>query len=111
MCVFCKIIAGDIPADKVYENENILAFKDISPQAPTHFLVIPKKHIETLMDVSIEDQALLGEMMYVGQELAKKAGHEEQGARFVMNCKEWGGQEVYHIHLHVMAGRPMARMG
>ena len=63
------------------------------------------------MDVSIEDQALLGEMMYVGQELAKKAGHEEQGARFVMNCKEWGGQEVYHIHLHVMAGRPMARMG
>ena len=111
MCIFCKIVEGDIPAEKVFENENVLAFKDISPQAPTHLLVIPKKHIATLMDVTPEDQAVLGEMMYVAQDLAKKAGHEEQGARFIMNCKDWGGQEVYHIHLHVMAGRQMTQMG
>lgn len=111
MCIFCKIVEGEIPAEKVYESETILAFNDISPQAPTHILVIPKKHISTLMDAQPEDQAVLGEMMLVGQQLAKDAGHEETGARFIMNCKQYGGQEVYHIHLHVMAGRPMKSMG
>ena len=111
MCIFCKIVEGSIPSEKVFENENILAFKDITPKAPTHFLVIPKKHIETLYDAQAEDQALLGEMMLVAQNLAKEAGHEVKGARFIMNCKEFGGQEVYHIHLHVLAGRQLGAMG
>lgn len=111
MCLFCKIAEGTIPSETVYESENVIAFKDISPQAPTHLLVIPRKHIATLMDVTPEDQAVLGEMMIVAQDLAKQAGHEETGARFTMNCKQYGGQEVYHIHLHVLAGRQMRSMG
>lgn len=111
MSIFTKIINREIPADIVFENDRIIAIKDIAPQAPTHLLVIPKKEIPTLMDMQEEDQALLGEMMFVGQKLAKEAGHEPTGARFTMNCKDFGGQEVYHIHLHVLAGRQMTKMG
>ena len=111
MCLFCKIVAGEIPAKKVFENNRILAFEDIAPQAPTHILIIPKKHIETLMDVQAEDQEVLGEMMMLAQQIAKDQGHQEKGARFTMNCKDFGGQEVNHIHLHVLAGRQMLKMG
>ena len=107
-CLFCKIIQGDIPAQKLYEDDDVLAFRDIDPKAPTHFLVIPKKHVSTLMDMKEEDSHLVGKMMYVAQQAAKEQGLENSGARFVMNCKEDGGQTVYHIHLHVLGGRSLS---
>jgi histidine triad (HIT) family protein len=106
-CLFCKIAAGEIPAEKIYEDEEILAFRDIQPAAPVHFLVIPKKHIPTLMDTEAGDSLLLGKLLFKGQELACSEGLEEGGARFVMNCKADGGQTVNHIHLHVLGGRSL----
>lgn len=106
-CLFCKIIAGDIPADKVYEDEQVLAFRDINPAAPTHVLIIPKKHIETLNHAEVEDEAVLGHMMLVGQKIAAQEGVEEDGYRLVMNTNRGGGQSVYHIHLHLLAGRSL----
>ncbi len=106
-CLFCKIIAGEIPARIIYEDDQVLAFHDIAPQAPVHFLVIPKKHIATLHDLSeTEDKALAGHILFTAQRLARELGCEE-GFRVVMNCNEMGGQTVYHIHLHVLGQRPM----
>ena len=106
-CLFCKIIDGDIPADIVYQDEQVLAFRDISPQAPTHILVIPKRHITTINDVTEEDCGLLGHMMVTAKQLAAKEGLAEDGYRLTLNCNENGGQSVYHIHLHLMGGRRM----
>ena len=105
-CLFCKIVAGEIPARKLYEDEHVLAFHDIAPQAPLHFLVIPKKHISTLNDLTVEDTALAGHILFTAQRLANEQGCEV-GFRVVMNCNEMGGQTVYHIHMHVMAKRQM----
>ena len=105
-CLFCKIVAGEIPARKLYEDEHVLAFHDIAPQAPLHFLVIPKKHISTLNDLTEEDTALAGHILFTAQRLANEQGCEA-GFRVVMNCNEMGGQTVYHIHMHVMAKRQM----
>ena len=105
-CLFCKIVAGEIPARKLYEDEHVLAFHDIAPQAPLHFLVIPKKHISTLNDLTVEDMALAGHILFTAQRLANEQGCEA-GFRVVMNCNEMGGQTVYHIHMHVMAKRQM----
>ncbi len=105
-CLFCKIVAGDIPAKKIYEDEQVLAFYDISPQAPVHFLVIPKKHISTASDIQEDDRLLVGHIMYVAQKIANELGCE-QGFRLVMNCNEDGGQTVYHIHLHVLGQRQL----
>ena len=103
--IFDKIISREISADIVYEDEQILAFKDIAPKAPVHYLIIPKQPIATLNDATPEHQALLGHMMLTAAKLAKEAGVAEGGYRVQMNCNPDGGQVVYHIHLHVMGGR------
>ena len=102
-CIFCKIIKGEIPSKKLYEDDELFAFHDVNPQAPVHFLVIPKKHIKNIME--LDDGALLGKLLFKAQELAKGNDCEEKGARFVINCKTHGGQTVDHLHCHVLGGR------
>ena len=104
-CIFCKIIKGEIPSKKLFEDDEFLAFADINPQAPVHFLVIPKKHIENIMETDDVDTALTGRLLFRAQKLAKENGCAENGARFVINCKSHGGQTVNHLHLHVLGGR------
>jgi histidine triad (HIT) family protein len=106
-CLFCKIVAGEIPAELLYEDEYVVAFKDINPQAPMHHLVIPKKHISTINDLSVDDEALVGKMYLAGKALAQQEGVADSGYRTVMNCGESAGQTVFHIHLHVLGGRKM----
>jgi len=105
-CIFCSIVNGDIPADKLYEDDKVLAFKDVIAQAPEHFLVIPKKHISTPNDAT--DEALLGKLSITASEIAKERGFAEQGYRLVMNCNSDGCQSVFHIHLHCLGGRQMS---
>jgi histidine triad (HIT) family protein len=107
-CIFCKIAEGDIPSKKAYEDGELLAFHDVNPQAPVHFLVIPKKHIPGIMEMESADTALLGRMLFKAQELAKELGCGETGGRFVINCKSHGGQTVDHLHLHVLGGRALS---
>ncbi|WP_223668740.1 histidine triad nucleotide-binding protein [Kangiella shandongensis] len=102
-CIFCKIIDGEIPSDKVYEDEKIFVFKDIAPKTPVHLLVIPKEHIASLAEVTDEHQEILGYMMRKVPQLAKEAGCEK-GFRTVINTGDEGGQEVYHIHIHILGG-------
>ena len=104
-CLFCKIINGDIPADKIYEDDDVFAFHDIGAQAPHHFLVVPKTHIATLNDV--KDSALVGKLTLTATKIAKELGFADDGYRVVMNCNEQGGQTVYHIHLHCLGGRQL----
>lgn len=104
-CLFCKIIAGEIPSTKIYEDDEMLAFKDIHPVSPVHFLVIPKKHIESLMELEAEDAGLVGRMFYKAQHLLKMQGCIERGGRFVINAKSDGGQTVDHLHIHCMGDR------
>ena len=104
-CLFCKMVAGDIKPDVVYEDEHVLAFRDINPQAPVHILIIPKIHIATLNDLA--DTALAGHLLQTAASLAKQEGLAEDGYRTVINCNKNGGQEVYHLHLHVLGDRPM----
>ncbi|ESS73879.1 HIT family hydrolase, diadenosine tetraphosphate hydrolase [Methyloglobulus morosus KoM1] len=104
-CLFCKMVAGDIKPDVVYENEAILAFRDINPQAPVHILIIPKSHITTLNDLN--DVQLGGQILQVAVELAEQEGLTEDGYRTVFNCNRNGGQAVYHLHLHLLGGRQM----
>ncbi len=104
-CIFCKIINKEIPAEVIYEDEKVLAFKDINPAAPHHVLIIPKKHIATLFDLQPEDQDVLGRIVLTAQKLAKELGLQEKGFRLVSNCKEEAGQTVFHIHFHLLGGR------
>lgn len=106
-CIFCKIAAGDIPADKVYEDEEVVAFRDLNPQAPTHVLVVPRKHIATINDLEPEDEAVIGRMYGAVREIAQREGFAEAGYRTVVNCNEAGGQVVFHIHMHLLGGRMM----
>lgn len=106
-CIFCKIIKGEIPSEKVYEDDEILAFKDIHPAAPIHILIIPKKHIATLLDITEEDSELMGKIMQVVKKVAQKLGIEENGFRLIANCGADSGQEVMHIHFHLLAGKKM----
>lgn len=106
-CLFCKLVAGTIPAKKLYEDDQVMAFHDINPQAPVHFLVIPKRHIATLNDLTEEDSALVGHIVFTAQRLALELGCEA-GFRTVFNCNEQGGQTVYHIHLHVLGQRQLS---
>jgi histidine triad (HIT) family protein len=106
-CLFCKIINKEIPADIVFENDEVLAFKDINPQAPTHILIIPKKHIATTNDIDNNDKNLMGELIITAKNIAKDMGFAENGYRLNINCGNDGGQEVGHIHLHLLAGRQM----
>jgi histidine triad (HIT) family protein len=104
-CIFCKIAKGEIPADIVYEDERVLAFRDINPKAPTHILIIPKTHIPTLIDIENGDASLIGHLHIVATRLARDEGLGERGFRLVLNCKKDAGQEVFHIHLHLLGGR------
>lgn len=106
-CLFCKIIAGGIPADKVYEDQELLAFRDIRPQAPIHVLIIPKRHIATINDLTPADAELVGKLYLTAKQIAADLGVTESGYRTVMNCNRDSGQDVFHIHLHVLAGRRM----
>ena len=107
-CVFCKIVAGELPSRKVYEDSEILAFHDINPAAPTHVLVIPKKHIPRVDDASEDDRHLLGHMVLKGNDIAEELGLTENGFRYVINCGLHGLQSVYHIHLHLLGGRVLS---
>ena len=104
-CLFCKILQGDIPAKLVYEDDSIITFNDINPQAPTHLLIVPRKHIETLNDLTIDDTQTVGRMVQVAQQLANEKGLANDGYRLIMNCNDHGGQTVFHIHLHLLGGR------
>lgn len=105
MCLFCKIVKGEIPSEKVYEDEEILAFKDINPAAPIHILVIPKKHITSLAHMEDGDEIVVGKIYGVINEIAKKEGFKENGYRVIVNCGKDAGQEVMHLHFHLLAGR------
>lgn len=106
-CVFCKIIKGEIPSDKVYEDEEFLAFRDINPAAPIHILVIPKKHIAMLTDLQQEDEAMIGRIYTTINKIAEKEGFKEQGFRVIANCGKDSGQEVMHIHFHILGGKKL----
>lgn len=110
-CLFCKIATGEIPADLVYEDDKVLAFRDINPQAPLHTLLIPRKHINTMNDATAEDESLLGYMTLIAAKIAKDNEVAESGYRLIFNCNEQGGQTVFHIHLHLLAGRQLTRLG
>lgn len=104
-CIFCKIVRGEIPCTKVYEDDAMLAFKDIEPQAPIHFLIIPKKHIKDLLSLSEEDCDLMAKVQQVVKKLALQEGLDEKGFRLVTNCGKAAGQSVFHLHFHLMGGR------
>ncbi len=106
-CLFCKIANATIPAKIVYRDETVLAFEDINPQAPTHLLIIPREHIATLNNLTDDNQHLVGHMAATGAKLAKEKDHAEDGYRLVMNCNADAGQTVFHIHMHLLAGRQM----
>mgnify|MGYP001820497008 FL=1 len=106
-CLFCRIVDGDLSADIVYENGSLIAFRDINPKAPTHILLIPRRHIATMNDLQEGDIALTGELFTTAARIAADEGLAEDGYRVVMNCNEAAGQSVFHIHLHLMGGRPM----
>jgi histidine triad (HIT) family protein len=106
-CLFCRIVDGDLSADIVYENDSLVAFRDIDPKAPTHILLIPRRHIATMNDLQEGDIALTGELFTTAARIAAEEGLAEDGYRVVMNCNEAAGQSVFHIHLHLMGGRPM----
>ncbi len=102
-CIFCKIVRGEIPSNKVYEDEDVLAFHDIRPVAPVHFMIIPKKHIASLGDVQVEDRDVLGTMMLLAGRLAREQGSTD-GFRTIINTGRVGRQDVYHLHVHVVGG-------
>ncbi len=107
MCVFCKIVNGELPADKVYEDEKYMAFKDINPKAPVHILIIPKEHIEYLADINDENKHIIGDMAVVANKVAKKLGIDKTGYRVVINNGPDAGQEVFHLHMHLLGGKKL----
>ena len=110
MTLFEKIIAGEIPADFVYKDDLAVAFRDINPAAPVHLLIVPRKPIPTVNDIQNEDAALIGHLFIIARDLAKKEGLADDGYRLIFNCNSHGGQEVYHLHLHLIGGRPLGGM-
>ncbi len=106
-CLFCKIRDGEIPADIVYENDDVLAFRDVNPQAPLHVLIVPRKHIATVNDVQPDDAAVMGKLFLAAQHIAAQEGVADDGYRLVVNCNSKAGQTVFHIHMHVLGGRNM----
>ena len=106
-CIFCQIASGDIPCNIVYQDDEVIAFDDANPQAPVHILVIPRRHIPTLLETEPEDTLLLGKLQTTAVEIARRQGLSESGFRLTMNCLEGGGQAVFHIHLHLLGGRRM----
>lgn len=106
-CLFCGIVNGEIPSTEVYSDEHVYAFRDIAPAAPAHILVIPRKHIARIDEANDEDEALLGKLLIAARNIARQEGLVEDGFRLVINTGDEGGQTVYHIHLHILAGRQM----
>ena len=107
-CIFCKIANGELESEIVYQDEDVLAFQDINPQAPTHILCIPRKHISTTNELTEDDEAVTGKLLLTASQLAKQLGFAEDGYRLVMNCNGHAGQTVFHIHLHLLGGRHMS---
>lgn len=107
MCIFCQIASGEIPADVLYQDKEILAFKDISPQAPIHILIIPKKHIARVSECGAGEEVLLGRMVGIANKLAEEQGISERGYRLAINCGKEGGQVVEHLHMHLLGGRQL----
>ncbi len=108
--IFSKIIRKEIPADIVYQDDLVTAFRDISPRAPTHILIIPNNLIPTVDDVTSEDEQVLGRLFTAASKIARAEGIAEDGYRLIVNCRQHGGQEVYHLHMHLLGGRPLGRM-
>ncbi|MBE2221462.1 MAG: HIT domain-containing protein [Anaerolineae bacterium] len=108
--LFSKIISGDIPGDIVYQDDEVTAFRDINPQAPTHILIVPNKVIPTVNDLTDADQMVAGKLLLVAKKLAADEGIAENGYRLIINCNAHGGQEVFHLHLHLIGGRPLGPM-
>ena len=104
-CLFCRMAAGEIKPDIVYEDDDLIAFRDINPQAPVHILIVPRRHIATTNDLTPADAELAGRLMLVGKDIAKAEGVDESGYRLVLNCNEGAGQSVFHLHMHLLAGR------
>ena len=107
-CIFCKIVAGEIAAEIVLENQNVVVFRDLTPQAPVHLLAIPRQHIATINDLQVEDSLQLGNLFLAAKAAAAQEGISESGYRTVMNCGAGAGQSVFHIHLHILGGRPLS---
>ena len=107
-CLFCRLIAGEIPASTVYEDAEIVAFNDINPQAPMHVLIVPRKHVATLNDLAADDDQLVGAMVRRAAAIARENGYDASGYRTVFNTNAGAGQSVFHVHLHVLGGRPLA---
>lgn len=106
-CIFCKIAAGEIPCRKVYEDDGVLAFDDIQPMAPVHVLIIPKRHVPTLMDIGPERMADLTAMMAAARQVARSKGVDQSGFRLVINCNREGGQVIFHLHMHLLGGQQL----
>lgn len=106
-CLFCRIVSREIPSDVVYQDDDFLAFKDICPQAPTHILIIPKTHFDSLVEISDQQEKLMGRMVIIAKKLAEKEGVAKNGYRLVLNCGAEGGQVVPHLHLHLIGGRKL----
>ena len=106
-CLFCKMVSGEISPDTVYEDDEVLAFRDIDPQAPTHVLIVPKQHVATINDLNTGNAELVGKMMLAAARVAQQEGFAEQGYRTLVNCNADGGQTVFHIHMHLLGGRVM----
>lgn len=107
-CLFCRIATGQIPASIVYQDDRLMAFQDLNPQAPLHVLIIPRRHIATLNELTAGDDSLVGEMIRRAAAIAQEHGHADRGYRTLFNCNREAGQSVFHVHLHLLAGRPMA---
>ncbi len=107
-CLFCRISTGQIPASIVYQDDRLMAFQDLNPQAPLHVLIIPRRHIATLNDLTAGDDSLVGDMIRRAAAIAREQGHADRGYRTVFNCNREAGQSVFHVHLHLLAGRSMA---
>lgn len=106
-CIFCQIVAGKVPGEIRYQDEEVIAFRDINPEAPVHLLIVPKKHIPSLAHITRAESSLMGHMIFVATELAKKEGVSEKGYRLIINCGKEGGQLVPHLHMHLLAGRQL----
>ena len=107
-CIFCKIVAGEVPTEILYQDEEVVAFRDINPQAPTHLIIIPKRHIPSLAHLSETELPLIGHMVNLANQLAKREGIAESGYRLVINCGKQGGQLVPHLHMHLLGGRKLS---
>lgn len=106
-CIFCKIVNGTIPSSKVYEDDDVMAFDDIQPMAPVHVIIIPKRHIPTLLDVTAESMKTVSSLITAAQEVARVKGIDKKGFRTVINCNEEGGQVIFHLHMHVLGGKKL----